>query len=713
MNPGEKLGPYEILSAIGRGGMGEVWKARDTRLDRIVAIKVCDSEFSGRFLKEARAISSLNHPHICTLFDVGPNYLVMEYIEGTRPRGPLAPPEAVRLALGIAAALEAAHDKGITHRDLKPANILVTASGIKLLDFGLALVEVHSTAEAQSETITLATQTGVVMGTVGYMAPEQALGKPVDARSDIFSFGAVLYELLSGHRAFAGNSTMEIMAAILYGEPAALDAPAAVAAAVARCLRKAPAERFQTMKEVRSALEAALAKPANDTPSIAVLPFANMSGDKENEYFSDGLAEEILNLLTKIPGLRVIARTSSFAFRGKEQDITKIAELLRVKTILEGSVRRAGNRVRVTAQLVEAEHGSHLWSERYDRDITDVFAVQDEIGQAISEALKVRLAPRSQTVNIEAWQCYLKGRYHSYRWTPESLAKAKAFFEQALAIDPELAIAYSGVASYYYVLAVFAVRPAVEVVPPAKSAAQRSLEIDPVNSDANSVLGVMAGSFDYDWQSAAVYFRRAMAGEPVSPLVRFRYAVYYLLPLGRFTEAIEQSRMALETDPLSVILQFGMAWSFYYTGQFQEGIAYARRAMEMDASFHMLWFVLGISQLHAGLAQDAISSLERAVELAPWYTGSCWLLATACHAAGDHGRSREWERKLEASRGDHFVAALYFAATGDGEAMYGALEGAYSQRDLGLRYLGIQPGLDRWRGEPRFQALLRRTNLLS
>ena len=710
MNPGEKLGPYEILSVIGRGGMGEVWKARDTRLDRIVAIKVCDNEFSGRFLKEARAISSLNHPHICTLFDVGPNYLVMEYIDGERPAGPLPPAEAVRLGLGIAAALEAAHDKGITHRDLKPANILVTASGIKLLDFGLALVDDRTAAESQTETLTLA---GTVMGTAGYMSPEQAQGRQADARSDIFSFGVVLYELLSGRRAFTGNSTIEIMAAVVRDEPAALEAPAALGAVVTRCMRKAPVDRFQTIKEVRAALEAASTKPSGAVPSIAVLPFANMSGDKENEYFSDGLAEEILNLLTKIPGLRVIARTSSFAFRGREQDITKIAEMLRVKTILEGSVRRAGNRVRVTAQLVEAEHGSHLWSERYDRDITDVFAVQDEIGQAISEALKVRLAPRSQTVNIEAWQCYLKGRYHSYRWTPESLAKAKDCFEQALAIDPRLALAYSGLASYYYLLAVFAVSPAVEVVPPAKLTAQKSLEIDPMNSDANSVLGVMAGSFDYDWKSAAMYFRRAMAEEPVPPLVRFRYAIYYLLPLGRFAEAIEQSRLALETDPMSVILQFGMAWAYYYSGQCAEAIEYARRAMEMDASFHMLWFVLGNSQLQAGLVREAIASLQRAVELAPWYSGSCWLLATAYHSAGDLERSREWERKLEASREDHYVAALYFAAAGDGDAMFTALEGACRQRDLGLRYLAIQRELDAWRSAARFQALLRRTNLIS
>ena len=378
LKPGDKLGPYEIVSPIGAGGMGSVWKARDPRLNRDVAIKVCDARFSERFGREAKAIAALNHPNICQIHDVGPDYIVMEYIEGTPPKGPLAPAEAVRLALGIAAALEAAHSKGVTHRDLKPANVLVTQSGIKLLDFGLALV--HDNAEADiHDAPTALTAAGAVLGTVAYMSPEQAQGKPADARSDIFSFGLVLYELLSGRRAFGGSSAVEIMAAIIREEPAPLSAPAKVSEVVTRCLLKAPASRFQTMSEVRASLEQISAVRTDQTPSIAVLPFANMSRDADDEYVSDGLAEEILNLLAKIPGLRVIARTSSFAFRGKEQDITKIAEALRVRTILEGSVRRSGNRIRVTAQLIEAENGSHLWSERYDRDMTDVFAVQDEM----------------------------------------------------------------------------------------------------------------------------------------------------------------------------------------------------------------------------------------------------------------------------------------------------------------------------------------------
>ena len=386
LSAGDKLGPYEILSPIGKGGMGEVWKAHDPRLNREVAIKVSGSQFSERFEREAKAIAALNHPNICQIYDIGPNYLVMEFIDGTPLPGPLPQKQALLYALQICDALDAAHKKGITHRDLKPANILVTASGVKLLDFGLAKVGTASAAPASddaTQSIDL-TEVGTVLGTASYMSPEQAKGEPADARSDIFSFGVVLYETLCGRRAFSGNSSIEIMAAIVRDEPAPLDAPSSLCAIVARCLRQLPPDRFQSMSEVRAALEQASATATAKSPSIAVLPFANMSGDKENEYFSDGLAEEILNLLAKIPDLKVIARTSSFAFRGKEQDIRKIAETLGVSNVLEGSVRKAGNRIRITAQLINAADGTHHWSERYDRDMTDIFAIQDEIGKAIS-----------------------------------------------------------------------------------------------------------------------------------------------------------------------------------------------------------------------------------------------------------------------------------------------------------------------------------------
>ncbi len=383
---GDKLGPYEILSALGAGGMGEVWKARDTRLGRLVAVKRLNSRHSARFDQEARAIAALNHPHICQIHDIGPDYLVLEYIEGQPLKGPLPVETAVRMATQIAEALDTAHRKGVVHRDLKPANIMVTPEGaVKLLDFGLAKQVANS---EETETIE-----GLVMGTAGYMSPEQARGEPLDARSDIFSFGVVLYELLSGRRAFRGANTLATIAAILHTEPEPLGTTPALEAIVKRCLAKRAEDRFQSMTEVARSLER-LSSGRSDPPvatprqpSIAVLPFANLGGDKENDYFSDGLAEEIINFLAQMPGLKVTARTSAFAFKGKTEDIRTIAGTLGVANILEGSVRRSGSRLRVSAQLINAGDGYHLWSQRYDREMADLFDLQDEIALSRSPRL--------------------------------------------------------------------------------------------------------------------------------------------------------------------------------------------------------------------------------------------------------------------------------------------------------------------------------------
>ena len=369
--------------------MGEVWKALDTRLDRIVAIKQMKGANTARFQQEARAIAALNHPHICNIFDVGADYLVLEFLEGAVLEGPLPAEEARQLALQIARALEEAHRRGILHRDLKPANVMVTQAGAKLLDFGLAKHILNADVSATQTT------EGAIVGTVAYMAPEQAEGKPLDARSDIFSFGAVLYEMLSGRPAFPGTSAAMVLSAVLRDEPAPFEAPGDLKRIVKRCLAKDPNDRFPAVSELTAALEQASGSDTDQPASIAVLPFANMSRDRDDEYFSDGLAEEILNLLAKIPGLNVTARTSSFAFRGKEQDITKIAETLRVGAILEGSVRKSGNRIRVTAELINAADGYHLWSERYDRELTDVFTVQDEIAAAIAGGTEAEIRGRS------------------------------------------------------------------------------------------------------------------------------------------------------------------------------------------------------------------------------------------------------------------------------------------------------------------------------
>ncbi len=721
--------------------MGEVYRARDTRLDRDVAIKVlppgvaADPGRLARFDQEARATAALNHPHILAVYDIGVHeggpYVVSELLDGQTLHeaiggAPMPLPALLSLAGEIADALDAAHARGIVHRDIKPANIFVTSRGrAKVLDFGLAKivgVTGQSTAATDAPPSTAATgaphsRAGTTVGTVAYMSPEQARGEALDARTDLFSFGAVLYEMATGQPAFQAATTGVTYDAILNrqpADPASLNPslPDTLVRLITRALEKDRERRYQSAAELREALDAVRRTSESSgsraaavaPPSVAVLPFANLSADKENEYFSDGLAEEILNLLAKIPGLKVIARTSSFAFRGKEQDITTIARTLRVRTILEGSVRRSGSRIRVTAQLIDAESGSHLWSERYDRDMTDVFALQDEIGQAIAAALKLRLVGHTHEVNIEAYQWYLKGNYHCFLFTPGSLAKAKDCYERALAIDPAYASAHSGLADYYFALATTS-RTFEEVGPLARASVDRALAIDPSNRHAHSVLGALAGAYLFDWRMSEEHHRRALAEQPVPPAIRIRYAWFHLLALGRSAEAIEQCRLALETDPLSMLVHMGMGYSLLGARQYREAAAHARRALAIDATHFISWVVLGHAQWRLGLGPDAIASLTRAAELAPWSGEVSASLAAVHHAAGDHERGREWAAtaKTIGARARWHLAA-YYAATGDTSAMFDAL-------DIAPVHFLWDEAFDDYRTDTRYLDLLRARNL--
>jgi serine/threonine-protein kinase len=667
-SPGTRVGPYEILASIGAGGMGEVWKARDTRLNRLVAIKQMKAEHTTRFEQEAHAIAALNHPHICQIHDVGPDYLVLEYIDGTPLKGPLAPELALRIALQIASALEAAHHKGILHRDLKPANILITESGAKLLDFGLAKLLTTSHADVTSTT------EGTIVGTAAYMSPEQARSGVLDERSDVFSFGTVLYEMLSGAKAFKGGSIVEVLSAVVRDDPAPLNAPEALARVVARCLRKAPADRFQTMAEVKAALERCSAErfsgeltsterlpvepgaPENTAqPSIAVLPFANLSAEKENEYFSDGLAEEIINLLAHIPGLKVIARTSAFAFRGKEQDVRKIAEALCVRTILQGRVGRSGSRVRVRAQLINAEDGSHLWSERYDREMADVFDMQDEIAGAISGALHVKLAvpapeARAYTPKLPAYEALLRARHHFNKLTPESMARTRSCLEEAIALDPEYALAHSELGVYFCTLATYSMLPAHEAMPLARSAAENARRIDPSLPDALATLGTIAALFDYDWREADRLFHLAMAREPVPSRVRQVYA-FYLHSLGQSTRAIEELERSLEEDPLNLHARIALEFALLVAGRASDAARECRRIMELDENHYMGYFLLSIFYTQQGKLGEAVQAAERAHAVAPWAMTVIGFLAGLLMRSGDARRAAEVLQKLGTGEG--------------------------------------------------------------
>jgi TolB-like protein/Tfp pilus assembly protein PilF len=614
--------------------MGEVYKALDTRLGRVVAIKQLTPEHREWFEREARAIAALNHPHICQVYDVGPDYLVLEYLEGQPVHGPLPPDEAVRVAIQIAGALEAAHERGILHRDLKPANIMVTPGGTaKLLDFGIA-------KRLQPAGDVTETTPGALLGTPAYMSPEQVEGQPVDARSDVFSFGAVLYELLAGQRPFAGQTPSQVITAILRDDPPPLGAPPALARVVMRCLAKQPADRYQMMAEVRRGLEEASLGPATRLPSIAVLPFANLSGDKENEYFSDGLTEEIINELAQIPGLKVIARTSAFAFKGRNEDVRRIAEALGVTKVMEGSVRRAGDRIRVTAQLISAADGTHMWSERYDRSMADVFAIQDDIAQAIARALRMKMAAkkaglRAQTPALPAYEAFLRGRQLLFRFPPDSWARAKEWLEQAIALDPAYADPHMALGLGYFLQAFTGARPLRDLAWMVRAEAQRALALNPSDPQPHFLLGSVAAAQDYDWNEAAVRFRDAMKATHVSADARWAYATIYLGAFGRFEESAAEMERAVEHDPLNAVWRAEWAEHLTNAGRHDRAIEEALKAIELDESHFGPPLVLGRAYLASGRLEQAVAAFQRAHRAAPGHALPLGLLAGSLARLGD------------------------------------------------------------------------------
>ena len=675
LTPGTRLGPYEILSTLGAGGMGEVYKAIDTRLGRTVAIKTLTTGQSQRIQQEARAIAALSHPHICVLHDVGPDYLVMEYLEGTPLHGPLPLDEALRVASEVVDALEAAHAKGVLHRDLKPANIMMTSSGTKLLDFGLAKMTTDAGDEA---TRTIA---GTVLGTAAYMSPEQAQGRPADARSDVFSLGAVLYELLSGRRIFERDSVLDTLTAVVREEPPPLNSPAADI--VTRCLAKQPSQRFQAMADVKTALHqlrTRKATPVHAAPSIAVLPFANMSRDADDEYFSDGLAEEVINALSQVPGLKVIARTSAFAFKGKNEDIRRIADTLGVTNILEGSVRRAGTRIRVTAQLVHAADGTHLWSQRYDREMTDVFAVQDEIAAAIADALKLKLAPAAERrmPRLPAYEAYLKYRSYQWQFTPEASQRSRVYLELALKLDPEFALPYVGLADYHLAFAAAGGMPSREAMPRARELATRALDIDPELPEAHAMLGIVAGHYEYDWAEAERRFRLAVKREPLTPHLRQWYATFCLNATGRGSEALREATRVIEEDPLC---QMWHLMRSNILGVGDEALEAARKSVELDPSFWFGWAQLGILCAHSGQLSEAIMCAEKAMAAASWSPYSVGLMAGALAITGQVEKA---EPLLATLRGDSYGGPIGFTVEclvrGDIDGAVGWVRKAADQR---------------------------------
>ncbi|HSA54818.1 MAG TPA: protein kinase, partial [Gemmatimonadaceae bacterium] len=692
MQRDDTLGPYRIVSKLGEGGMGEVYRARDTRLARDVAIKVLPGTFAAdpervqRFRTEARAAAALNHPNICQIYDVldgsslgeepGPRYLVLEFIEGKPIQGPVPEDQAIDLGLQIATALEAAHRHGVLHRDLKPANILVTPGGTaKILDFGVAKLVGEASAAPSGDDAR--TGTGIVIGSLGYMSPEQVDGSQPDARSDVFSFGAVLYEMLSGRRAFPGSTPMQTIAAMLTRHPDPLDATPALEAVVRRCLAREPRERFQSAGELVAALTRlrAAAPGAEKRPSIAVLPFENLSGDRDNDYFGDGLAEEIINALARLPGLKVIARTSAFTFKGRHEDMRRVASTLGVANVLEGSVRKAGNRIRITAQLITGTDGSHLWSERYDRDLSDVFAVQDEIAAAIARALEVTLSGdvrdrTRRTPHLAAWEHYLRGQYETQQWTPESGPRARAHFERAIALDPQFPPPYAEFGHLFLMLAMINMMPTREALPLARAQAMRALEIEPGLPEGHAVLGAIAALLEYDWVNAERHFRQALAVAAPSPRVHYFYGHYFLLPTGRLREAVHHHTLAREADPLNVPVRVARSLALRASGQASEADEELQRIMEIDPSFWFPWFTLGAHRALEGRLEEAKRMADEAYRRAPWFAPIVGLRAAVLDRTGAREQAAALVRELERTdeRLDPIGPAIFHLIRGDLDA---------------------------------------------
>ncbi len=655
LSSGTRLGHYEIVAPLGSGGMGDVYRARDTRLDRTVAIKMLPAHLSSnleaqqRFQREARAISSLNHPHICHLYDVGAadgvNYLVMEFLEGETlakrlERGRVEFEQLLIVALQILDALDKAHRTGLVHRDLKPANIFLTQDGhAKLLDFGLAKNAGPRQNEIRpdSPTVTDAyvTSPGLAVGTIAYMSPEQARGDNLDARSDLFSFGVVLYEMATGRRPFGGSTSAVIFDSILNRQPQSVtegnpSIPAAFSSIVARLMAKNPHERYQSAREVTDALQeiqrnrhlesSGKTGARRRIPSIAVLPFTNLSADHDNDYFSDGLSEDLTTALARLHGLQVASRTSAFRFRGGNTDIREIGRQLNVEAVLEGSVRRSGKRLRISAELINISDGYHLWSERYDREITDIFEIQDEITAAIVKTLEPTLLgqqsslPRRHSENIAAYELYLKGRALWSLRSESNLRASIECFRAAIDLDPDYALVHTGLADSFCILAIYGYIPPSEGRPRAEAAVQKAMALAPDLTEMHFSMGLATAVFGPYPANAEIHFRKAIELDPRSSVAHAYLGLH--LSVRCDAETVPLVRKAMELDPLSPFIHAAGALALYGADRNDEGLQCAERALELQPNYIIgLW---AKQRIIAGLGRwdEAIEIGERLVSLA-------------------------------------------------------------------------------------------------
>ncbi len=775
------LGHYRLLEQIGAGGMGVVYRARDERLQRDVAIKVLPEGLltsvsaRRRFRNEALALSQLNHPAVATIHDFdsqgGIDFLVLEYIEGQTLdkrllAGPLDERETLRLGMQLASGLEAAHGHGVVHRDLKPGNLRVTRDGrLKILDFGLAQLLQPDSDRSQVATLTV---TGNVVGTLPYMAPEQFDGRRVDARSDLHAAGAVLYEMVTGQRAFPQASAAEVMYAITHEPPPPpSDAGAHVSpgleAVLLKALAKDPDHRYQSARELRADLErlaapghallrrprtaraSALAaagialgvlvslgaawwflasRPPSDagpkggaSASLAVLPLENLSRNPQEDYFADGMTDELITSLGKISALRVIARGSVMEYKNTRKPLREIARALNVSTLLQGTVLHAGDRVRITAQLIQVASGKLLWSESYERSLRDVLALQNEVALAIATQIQVKLTPHDQKrlasraqVDAEAHESYLQGQYYWNRSSPADKEKGVDFFRRAIARDSTYSRAYVGLADAYYALSNWWMPPS-EALPKARAAALKALELDPDLADARALLGIIEAVYDWAPARAEAEFRTAIASGPNSAGAHMWYA-YYLNQVGRFDESRAEYDRARGLDPRSSYVRFLSIWPDFYQRRYEAAESRLRDFIAEDSTFADAYTLLGETYEQQGRHAEALVQLRRAEARGT----HAWTLAAIGRVLAESGQRdsalamvAELERLSRREYVTPYGVATIFAGLGERDRAFEWLERAIRERCEDVLLIGIDPRMDRLRSDPRFEGVVRRT----